>query len=113
MDVLSKIKNLKSDVIKSSDYSANATTKVRKLVDEIISGLRVLQGRTVSGSNPFNNVLGNMMGPSGSNGMFVKNRISIIADINDIKREVTNTREINQQLTQFVNSRLEMIKGMR
>jgi hypothetical protein len=109
MDVLNKIKNLKTDVVKSPDYNTTATAKVRKLVDEIISGLIKLQGRTVGG-NPFNNVLGNMMGSSGSNSMFVKSRNSIIADINDIKREVINTRDINTQLTQYVNSKLEEIK---
>ncbi len=109
MDLLGKIQNLREDIRKSNDYNTGSTARAIRMANEIIRVLNDTQRKTMNGGlNPAGRVLTNMMGASGS--PFIKNRITIIADINGIKRDVSNAKTVNSQLTSFINSRLEMMK---
>lgn len=125
MEIFRKLKTLKSDITSSPDYGREATRRARILVDEIMSTIMKHQARTMprtsyggiksnlsgmSSGFSTNNVLSNIMGTSSP---YKKNRIAIIVDINGIQSKISRDPKISQQVTNFVNRKLEMIKGMK
>ena len=124
-DIIRRLENLKTDIKVSPEYLQGATRRSVALVENVMSVLERLHqntmrgysggfGKSVStlmgGSSSTNRVLGNMMG---NNYPFKKNRIAIIADINIIQRKVNSDPKINKQVTDFVNRKLEFIKGVK
>lgn len=123
-DIMNRLNTLKADINTSPDYGVSATRKGRLLVNEIMTTLKRVQGKTMmgytgnmkssmntmmGGTMSTGNVLGNIMG----NSPYKKNRMAIIADINMVKQKINRDPNISGQVTAFVNRKLDMIKTMK